>query len=318
MAPRPKGTFHGVLVDEHGELDLGDDGRPVLVGEPVVSISRHRPGSWRFDTFLGYRSVAGDEFVVPDDRETFTTDLMSMPWPFAWLVPGTGKHIPGVLLHDGLVVPLAPDGGHGDPTHLGPRVTREEADRLLREAMYSEGTTFLRRWLMWTGVMLGTMWATFTPRWWWRTVLTVYVASIAVLGFGATLDVFDTTARLHIGPIAVHALWDLPWMGDRSWWAELLGGLVTAVTYPFVASVLLVRSSVAPDPGTPRADVPAARRRDRYLVGVIAGLWFAVLLHVTVLVAAVYGTYRSTDRLIARWAARLHDEPPPEPDPTDI
>ncbi len=317
MEPRPKGTFHGVRVDADDQLDPDIDGRPVLVGEPIITITRKQPGCWAFDTFLGYRAVSGDEFVVPSDRETFYSDLMSMPWPFAWLVPGTGKHIPGVLLHDGLVVPQNPDGTHGQHTHLGPRVTREEADRVLREAMYSEGTTLLRRWLMWAGVMLGTMWATFTPRWWWRTALVVHLLAIAVLGLAATLDIADTAARLEIAGVEVHQLWNLPWMGDRPWHRELLGGAAVAVLFPFVGSLLLLRSYEAPDPGGPRANLAPVRRRDRYLVGVIAGLWFAVLLHVTLLVVVVYAGYRTIDRLIARWAARARGEPPPVDDVAD-
>ena len=152
------------------------------------------------------------------DQLDFVSDLMSMPWPFAWLVPGTGKHIPAVLLHDGLVVALDDDGEHGSWTHVGAAVTREQADYILREAMYTEGTTFLRRWLMWTGVMLGTMWATFTPRPYWRTMMLLNVLTIAVFGIGATMDLFDRSQELGF----VDWFWNLPWMGDRVWFVELL------------------------------------------------------------------------------------------------
>lgn len=307
--PKPKGSFHAVELNESGD--------PVAVEKtPDIRIRRKAPGCWAFESQLAYRSVSGDEFIVPHDTETFVTDLMSMPWPFAWLVPGTGKHIPGVLVHDGLVVKLAADGSHGDHTHLGPRVTREEADFLLREAMYSEGTTFLRRWLMWAGVMLGTMWATFRPRSYWKPALVVYVLIISILGIGATLDLFDAEAswKLDLGRlripgvdwvIAVDWFWNLPWMSDRWWLVEVITGLSGAVAFTLVVSLLFLMPYTPPDPGSPRASVPAAGRlRDRYLVGVVAGLWFTVLLHVTLLVVLVYGTYRFIDKLIARRAER--------------
>lgn len=299
MHRQPKGTFHAVEVDAAGDVVFDDSGRPVLAGDPVIQITRRAPERWGFDRHLGYQSSAGDIFVVPDDLTSFDSDLMSMPWPFAWLVPGTGHHIPGVLLHDGLVVSMTDATTQGPPTHIGPSVTREEADCLLREAMYSEGTTYLRRWLMWTGVMLGTIWATFWPRAYWRTAMVAYLMVITVFGLGATLDIFD--AQLTIS--GIDGLWNLPWMGDRPWYLELFIGLTGAVLFPFLGSVVFLKRFVARSPGEPRASVLAGRRRDRYRMGVIAGLWFAVLLHVTLLVVIVYGIYRSTDRLIARLSA---------------
>jgi len=40
----------------------------------------------------------------------------------------------------------------------------------------------------------------------------------------------------------------------------------------------------------------------RYKVGLVSGLWFAVLLHVTVLVVIVYSAYRTFDRTLAKFA----------------
>ena len=108
---------------------------------------------------FGYRDPAyADPFVVPADVATFRTDLASIPWFFAWLVPGLGTHLPAVLLHDGLVV----KPGEGQ-THVGPEATREEADRILRDAMASLGTPVVRRWLMWTAVILATAFSTLRP-----------------------------------------------------------------------------------------------------------------------------------------------------------
>ena len=296
MKRRPKGSFFGVLADDDGSMHLDPDGHPVLAGEPRITITRKQPECWEFETYLGYRSVCGDEFVIPHDKKAFVSDLMSMPWPFAWLVPGTGKHIPAVLLHDGLVVKLNDDDTHGSHEHLGPRPTREQADYLLREAMYSEGTTFLRRWLMFTGVMLGTMWATFRPRRYWRPAMLLYVLGIGVFGIGATMDLFDAQANL----TGVDWIWNLPWMGDRPWNREVIGGLLGATVFPFVGSVLFMWPYRPPNPGLPPVDIVTGRKRDRYWVGVIAGLWFTVLLHVTLLVVIVYGLYRSIDKAIDR------------------
>ena len=45
---------------------------------------------------FGYRDPAyAEPFIVPKDVATFRTDLASIPWFFAWLVPGLGTHLPG-------------------------------------------------------------------------------------------------------------------------------------------------------------------------------------------------------------------------------
>ena len=118
--------------------------------------------------WFAYTSEHGDTFVVPRDVDTFTTDLTSIPWVFAWLVPSNGPHVPGVLLHDGLVRDPTEEP---NPTHAGPAVDRVEADRLLREANRRCGVRFLRRWLIWTGVMLATLRGVWDETRWWLTML---------------------------------------------------------------------------------------------------------------------------------------------------
>lgn len=202
---------------------------------------------------FAYRDPRYEEpFVVPADVATFRTDLASIPWFFAWLVPGLGTHLPAVLVHDALV--LMPGE---DKTHLGPDVDREEADRILRDAMASLGTPFLRRWLMWTAVMLATAFSALRPRARWVPTVIGTLGIIVVLGVIATLDLFD-------------ALDVLPWMGERRWFVELATGALFAVLVPLALSVLWGR---------------------RWRVGLIAGIALALLLHVTVAVAVVYGTY---------------------------
>lgn len=207
----------------------------------------------------------GEPFIVPADPVTFRTDLASIPWFFGWLVPGLGTHLPAVLLHDGLVVGL-----REGKTHQGPDVDREEADRILRDAMASLGTPVIRRWLMWTAVIMATAVSTLRPRWYWPPVVIGTLLAVAGLGTLATLDVVDA--------------WDvLPWMGDRPWTTELLLGAAFAVLVPLVLSVLWRRLWVA---------------------GAFAGITLALLLHVTAAVFVVYGVYWLAETVVSGAAER--------------
>ena len=211
---------------------------------------------------IGYRDPKyADPFVFPIDTTTFRTDLASIPWVFAWLVPGLGSHLPAVLVHDALVL------GKGEPVeHYGPRVDREEADRILRDAMASLGTPVVRRWLIWTGVTIATAAADLRPRWYWLTVVIATLVGIASLGIVATLDLLD--------------VWDvLPWMGDKPWYVEVWRGLIAAIVIPLLVSV-------------------AWRRL--WPAGAIAGVALAVLLHVTIAVALVGGAYYVLEWLVSR------------------
>lgn len=210
-----------------------------------------------------------EPFVVPTDVATFRTDLASIPWFFAWLVPGLGTHLPAVLVHDALVV----KPGEGK-THTGPDVDREEADRILRDAMASLGTPVLRRWLMWTAVILATAVSTLRPRWRWVTVVVGTLGAIGALGVVATLDLLDIADVL-------------PWMGDRGWVAELVGGVAFAIVIPLGLSLLWGRLRKA---------------------GAIAGLALALLLHVTLAVVGVYSVYWVLERL-----ASAHEGASPSP-----
>jgi hypothetical protein len=198
--------------------------------------------------------------VIPADTVSFRTDLASIPWFFAWLVPGLGTHLPAVLLHDALVV----QRGEAK-SHIGPDIDREEADRILRDAMASLGTPMIRRWIMWTGVILATAASTLRPRWWWTSLVVITLLTVAVLGGLATLDVVDA--------------WDvLPWMGARPWFAELALGSVFALAIPLVLSLLW---------------------RRLWRAGAIAGVTLAFLLHVTAAVMVVYGLYWLAERAVS-------------------
>jgi hypothetical protein len=228
---------------------------------PRIILERYEvEGVERFQVLrrFGYISSRHSEpFVVPADVETFRSDLASVPTVFAWLVPRTGNHLPAALLHDGLV--CDPDE---PPSHLGPTVDREEADRIFRDAMRDLGTAFIRRWLIWTAVTLATALLVLRPRWRWAPVVVVSLLIIAVLGVMATLDLADVVDVL-------------PWMGDCPAWQELLFGGAMAVAVPCLLAVLWGRL---------------------WRAGMIAGVALAVLLHVTVAVAALTGLYVLIER----------------------
>jgi hypothetical protein len=232
-------------------------------GTGPVQIELRRDGA-KFEMLrkIGYRDPRHREpFVVPDDLETFRTDLASIPWLFAWLVPGLGSHLPAVLIHDGLI-----PGTDGKKTYEGEDVDREEADRVLRDGMGDLGTPKIRRWLMWTAVVIATAIVAIRPRWYWPVVVIGSLGVVLGLGVVATLDVID--------------VWDvLPWMRDGPAWRELLLGGSFAVLIPLTLSALWLRLWPA---------------------GAIAGVALALLLHVTVVLAVLYGLYWIADTTISR------------------
>lgn len=208
---------------------------------------------------LGYQSPEYDEpFVVPADLEEFSTDLASVPSFLTWLVPRSGDFTPAAVLHDAIIYPGA---------YRGPQIERHEADRVFRTAMIELGTGRVRAWLMWTAVTIGTLWNSGTRG---RLQVGLVLGLVAVIGVLATLDLFD--------------VWNtLPWMGDRPWWQELIGGAIGAVVIPAALALSWGRLAGA---------------------GVIAAVALAFLLHVTVVIVALYGFYRSVERLVSGPADR--------------
>ncbi|MDQ3739198.1 MAG: DUF1353 domain-containing protein [Actinomycetota bacterium] len=192
-------------------------------------------------------------FIVPADIETFRSDLTSVPVLFTWLVPRTGNHLPAALLHDGLV--YTPD----EPaSYIGPAVTREQADGIFRNAMADLGTGWVRRWLVWTAVILATALTELRPRWRWVPVIVGTLVAVSILGVLATIDLLDVCTVL-------------PWMGERGFWREVAGGTVSALAIPLVLSLLWGRL---------------------FKAGIIACVALAFLLHVTVVLALLSGVYQ--------------------------
>ena len=217
---------------------------------------------------IGYADRELGELLVPADAR-FRTDLTSVPWLFTWLVPKTGAHLPAALLHDGLV-----GGADGPASYVsveGHVVTRDRADRVFRDAMADTGTGVVRRWLVWTAVATATIFvgsqAWSAARWWgYRLAAGATIALVVLSGTLATFDLFDAGVRL-------------PWMGDRPWWSEVVGGFVGAVAIPFVLGLSWGRFRMA---------------------GAILGVLLALLLHVTVALLLLTSLY-----LAVEWVARV-------------
>ena len=236
-------------------------------GIPEVLLQRVGPGSFKMRSRIGYRhpDYQGTAFVVPraDRQDTYRTDLASIPAAFTWLIPVVGTHIPAALIHDGLIA-------SGESEHEGPEVSREEADDIFRDAMRLSGTRRIRRWLVWTGVSLGTMWEHRRPRWLWRSAMVAYFLVLAAIGLWTTVDVLD---------VSWSWLPNLPWLGERPWYVELVSGAVMAVLIPSVLSLFW---------------------GNRRTVGRIAGIALAFLLHPTIFIGAVTVIYVVAEKVASR------------------
>lgn len=255
---------------DHPEVppDPGADAKIVL-----ARVDEHGREQFAMQRRIAYDDRHLGELLVPRVTRTFRSDLTSVPALFTWLVPKTGQHLPATLLHDGLVHPP------GDVTYVSTKghvVLRAEADRVLRDAMADAGTALIRRWLMWSAVTTATMLSGAGTGWsralvWrYRATAALTVLVVALLGFCATLDLFD----VHLTGVP-----QLLWMGDRGWFTELAGGLSGAVVIPLLLSLFWGRFRIA---------------------GAVVGVTLAVLLHVTVALVALSAAYRVLEWLTAR------------------
>ena len=131
--------------------------------------------------------------------------------------------------------------------------------------MASLGTPVVRRWLMWTAVILATAFSALRPRWRWAPLVVGTLLLVAALGWRrrSTCSTSPTCCR--------------GWATDRGPPSSALGGPVRGR-----------------DPaGRVGAVGPALAG------GAIAGIALALLLHVTVVVATVYGIYWVLERLVS-------------------
>jgi hypothetical protein len=140
--------------------------------------------------------------------------------------------------------------------------------------MADAGTALLRRWLVWSAVTTATMLSGAGTGWSrgqalrYRVVAASTLLAIGVLGVLATLDLADVADAP-----------ELPWMGDRGWLAELVGGLAGAVVVPLVLALFWGRFRRA---------------------GAVVGVTLAVLLHVTAALLLLTLLYRLLEWLTAK------------------
>lgn len=238
---------------------------PLIVLERTLEMAEQR---FRMQRRIAYRDREYGELLVPADPGGFETDLASVPAVFAWLVPRSGRHLPAALLHDGLV-----HSPGQEPSYVGEHeIDRVQANRVFRDAMADTGTGVVRRWLMWSAVTTATMfdgtgtgWST-RERLRWRLTALLTIALISVLGGLSTLDLVDA--------------WDgVPWIPEGGWLLELATGVAGALVIPLLIGMLWGRFRVA---------------------GVILGVALALLLHVTVVLAALTLAYLLAERIAAR------------------
>lgn len=227
---------------------------------------------FRMTRRIAYLDRELGELVVPAHPDTFVTDLASIPSVFTWLVPRTGTHLRAALVHDALLEERGVGPAYIGPAHIPP----ETAHRVLRDALADSGTGLVRRWLMWTGVMLATMldargtgWST-AERWRWRLTALGSLAVITLLGVLATLDIVG---------LEVPLIGEVPWTGEGPWWARLGTGAAGAVVIPCAIGLTWGRFRV---------------------VGVLTGVLLALLLHVTIAVGLLTGLYTAAEWLCRR------------------
>jgi hypothetical protein len=189
--------------------------------------------------------------IVPRDPATFHSDLTSVPRVFTWLIPRTGAHLPAAILHDALV--------SNPPQASGPHVDRLEADRIFRDAMGELGTSLLRRWLMWTAVVIATIHCGATPSP-WRHRMALYLSAVLIVGLG----IIGTLCVVGV-PVFRDGPDPMSWMADWSWPVRMMAAAAAAVITPIV---------LAPLWGS------------LWRAGLIAGWALAALLHVTALLLA--------------------------------
>jgi hypothetical protein len=108
---------------------------------PPISIAKQvGDDDWELVEPLEYRGNK-EKFRVPPGS---TTDFASVPLPFRWLIPRSGRHTKAAVLHD-----------HLWRTHL---CSYHDADGIFRRALHDLGVPFLRRWIMWAAVRWASLW----------------------------------------------------------------------------------------------------------------------------------------------------------------
>jgi len=98
-------------------------------------------GEWRLERDLVWEG-GSERFTV---GAGFRTNFASVPRPFWWLIPRTGKYTKAAVLHDALwCESKKPDGER--------RVDPWDADGIFRRTLKELGVSQVRRYVMWAAV----------------------------------------------------------------------------------------------------------------------------------------------------------------------
>lgn len=128
-------------------------------------------------------------FTVEPGTLCFTSDLASVPWPFAWLIGRTGVHLRAAVIHDWLI--------HGLNRPGSPCSSRVIADRVFVDLMAADGVRAGRRHLIGLAVSVATV--TTGQAGLLRSVLTLVAALIpAMVVLPATVIVVGTRMGLEL------------------------------------------------------------------------------------------------------------------------
>lgn len=128
-------------------LSLHSDSEPAIRLQQVSPNAFQLLEGFRFQRRQGvdpqFVTVPAHDPRHPPSRGN-VSDLASVPWFLWWFISSHGRHTRAALLHDHLV--------------NDPQIHRNMADLIFREALEESGVSWVRRWIMWAGVTLATMW----------------------------------------------------------------------------------------------------------------------------------------------------------------
>jgi hypothetical protein len=112
-------------------------------GSDHFDVRRVDDKRWATINDLRY-SGRSQNFLVPSG---FMTDFATVPQFLLWLIPSTGAWTLAAVLHDWLIERALRAG----------LVSARDVDGIFRRVLREQGVSFVKRWLMWTGVRWGAL-----------------------------------------------------------------------------------------------------------------------------------------------------------------
>ena len=278
--PRPGEFFDPVP----GTWDDTTTDQTLSAGPALVQVGRLGPKSYRMLRHVGYRDrKTGTIWVVPRDLDGWTLNFSSAPTLVNWIIPVLGNHFNAFILHDAQVESRTYTGpGAQGRDYFGPKVSRVSADRIARDAMGEHGTGLIRRWIVWVGIMLGTVYSkeglgAGRNRWGHIVWFSSYMVLLLALGVWSTMEVFGWTDAF-------------PWMEGERWPTRLALGAVGAIATPLILSLITVRFW------------------RHWLFGLLAGWLLAVLLPALIVTAGLTFIYIQAERVARRLGKTRENE----------